>query len=364
MKKVNITSHKKRKKKNFIPRNKKFNKKGKYKLFKNFLLYLIISVIIIITIYRIFKSTVFLKKQEKDQQIQQEKQIKNKVFEVEKEHFFCCFCVMGKMENRYTRELITYYSSIGVEKFVIADNNLPSTEKFTDVVQDYINNKTVEVIDIRGKPYDHSEYFEIMYEKNSNRCDWLAFFDFDEYLVMHNHEGKNLTLQEYITNDRFGKCEAIQFNWVMTGDNDLVYYDNRPSIERFTKPNFEHNANRFVKVLARGGLNKAIFKAYESCHKPLKNITTCNSSGKIIENHSDVIIPPEVTNAYLLHFSTRTAEEYVTKVKRGHPGNIYLQYEERVELFFNLNKFTDEKLKVFEKYFNQTFKKYHHNQLY
>ena len=173
---------------------------------------------------------------------------------------------MGKMENRYTRELIDYYRSIGVEKFVIADNNLPGTEKFIDVVQDYIKDKTVEVIDIIGKSYDYSEYYEIMYEKYKDKCDWLAFFDFDEYLVMHNNEGKNLTIQEYITNKRFGKCEAIQFNWVIIGDNDLVYYDNRTSIERFTKPNFNYGANKFVKVLARGGLDKAMFKAYQSCH--------------------------------------------------------------------------------------------------
>ena len=87
-----------------------------------------------------------------------------------------CFCVMGKMENRYTRELISYYMSIGVDKFVIADNNLPNTEKFSDVVQDFIQNNTVDIIDIIGKTYDYSEYYEIMYEKYQDKCEWLFFF--------------------------------------------------------------------------------------------------------------------------------------------------------------------------------------------
>ena len=54
---------------------------------------------------------------------------------------------MGKMENRYIRELISYYMSIGVDKFVIADNNLPNTEKISDVVKDYIENKIADIID-------------------------------------------------------------------------------------------------------------------------------------------------------------------------------------------------------------------------
>ena len=61
------------------------------------------------------------------------------------EKYFCCFCAMGKMENRYSRELISYYMSIGVDKFVIADNNLPNTEKFSDILQDYIKNGTVDI---------------------------------------------------------------------------------------------------------------------------------------------------------------------------------------------------------------------------
>ena len=72
-----------------------------------------------------------------------------------------------------------------------------------------------------------------------------------------------------------------------------------------------------------------------------------------------MIVPPEFKYAYLLHFNTRTAEEYVTKVKRGYAGNRYGQYENRVNTFFSINKFTEEKLKIFEKNFNQTFKSYH-----
>ena len=311
--------------------------KRKKKLNLNYILFLIIAIITICFCIRKILKFKFIKK------------------EKEKDHYFFCLCAMGRMENRYARELVSYYLSIGTEKIVIADNNKPNTERISDVLQDYISNKTVDILDIIGQVYDYAQYDQIMYQKYSNRCDWLGFFDFDEYLVMHDDTGKNLTVQEYITNERFNKCEAVQFNWLVTGDNDLVYYDNRPSIERFTKPNYNNRVNVYVKVLARGGLNKTIFQNYSSCHMPKKDVITCNSLGKVLNNHGDRVDPPELKYAYLFHFVTRTAEEYYMKSARGFSGNKTFDYAERVRTFFRNNKFTEEKLKVFEKLFNRTF---------
>ena len=68
-----------------------------------------------------------------------------------------------------------------------------------------------------------------------------------------------------------------------------------------------------------------------------------------------ILNPPLFKYAYLIHFNTRTAEENVWKTKRGYHGNIYPNVEERIRIFFSINKFTEEKLKIFEKNFNQSF---------
>ena len=274
--------------------------------------------------------------------------------------YFCCFCVMGKMENRYTRELISYYLNIGVDKFVIADKNLPKTEKFTDVVKDYIDNGTVDYIDIIGQFYEYAEYYDIMYQKYKNKCEWVTFFDFDEYLVLYSEKGKKIGLKEFLSNTKFDKCEAIEFNWLLYGDNDLVYYDNRTSIKRFTKPDYKNSYNRFVKSMIRGGLNKTAFFPKQSIHKPDMNISTCSPDGEIPTLFSyDCLSPPNFKYGYLMHFNTRTAEEYVGKITRGYAGNRYEPFDQRINLFFIHNKFTQEKLKVFEKLLNQTFSRYH-----
>ena len=55
-----------------------------------------------------------------------------------------------------------------------------------------------------------------------------------------------------------------------------------------------------------------------------------------------------------MHFHTRTADEYADKVIRGHPGNQALDVNDRVKAFFYRNRFSKEKLEIFEKKFNRT----------
>ena len=281
----------------------------------------------------------------------------NAYFNNSNDNYFFCFCVIGKQENLYVKELISYYSSIGVDKFIIVDDNSPNTEKISDVIQDYMKNNKVDVdiIDIMGEPHSHSGYFGIMYEKYQNKCQWLSFFDFDEYLRMFNDDGKIIGLKEYLSNERFNKCEAILINWLMYDDNDLVYYDNRTTLERFTRPKYNSLANRYVKTIARGNLNKTLFTAFKSNHAPNKEKIQCDSMGNIKENIQDSINPPLHKNAYLMHFNTRTAEEYAIRTKRGHIGFSHLDPFERLKVFFNTNKFTEEKLSLFEKSFGISF---------
>ena len=64
-------------------------------------------------------------------------------------------------------------------------------------MQDYINNSIVNIIDIIESSVGQSEFYGILYEKYKKRCEWLSFFDFDEYLVVQFEEGKNLVLKEF-----------------------------------------------------------------------------------------------------------------------------------------------------------------------
>ena len=270
--------------------------------------------------------------------------------------YFACFVGLGREGNKYVREFIEYYLKLGVEKFILGDNNIPNKEKFYDVLQDYINDGIVDIIEIFGSTSGQSELYQMAYDQYKTKCNWFLLFDFDEYLEIFFEKGKNLILKDFLTNQIFDKCETVLFNWVIYTDNDLLYYDNRPLIERFTTPNFKNRDNLYVKSIVRGGLNKTIFLPKKINHIPEKNVIICNSKGKIIDRYNPFAISPPIYDyGYLKHFTTKTAEEYCEKIIKGPPRNVGFQPEERVKLFFTHNKFSEEKIKIFEKKFNRTF---------
>lgn len=67
-------------------------------------------------------------------------------------------CAIVKNENLYIREWINWYKHIGISKIFLYDNNDIDGEKLEDVINDYIKDKFVEVINVRGlekgKVYD------------------------------------------------------------------------------------------------------------------------------------------------------------------------------------------------------------------
>ena len=290
----------------------------------------------------------------------------NKNDDKNRAHYFCCYVAMGRNENRYVRFIVDYYTKLGVDKFIFADNNLPNTEKFEDVIKDYIDNGTVDIIEIFGVLMGQAEFYSIVYQKYNRTCDWFAFFDFDEYLYLLDDNKKETDLQTFLSNKKFDKCETVLFNWLIYDDNDLVYYDPRPDVERFTRPDFKSRGNIYVKSIVRGNINKKIFIKLKSNHVPEPYIKCCKSNGEIVRRYNPFNLQPWVHEyGYLKHFNTRTAEEFVTKIKTGFPNGGTFDPADRIGLFFIRNKFTQEKLEVFEKAFNKKFdaSRYNKNKL-
>ena len=284
---------------------------------------------------------------------------KKKKPEIIKFNYFACFCAILREENLYIRDLIAYYLDIGFDKFIIGDNNYPNVEKLSDVTQDYIKSGILDIIEVFGTYFPLNEFFGIIYEKYKSKCAWISFFDGDEYLRMHSGDNKLISIKQYLSNPVFKKCESISINWLIYSDNNLLYYDNRSIYERFTSPLYKHRENRLVKSIVRGNLNKLVFTKDSSNHIPNKKLHICNSRGKIIKRYSIYVYPPLVKYTYLMHYTTKTAEEFIKKIKRGRRINVPYNITERIKKFFFINNYTEEKLKMFEKAFNTTFPQFH-----
>lgn len=271
---------------------------------------------------------------------------------------FICFCMLAKKENLYIRDLVSYHKNIGFDKFILVDNNYPNEERLSDVLQDFIKNNTVTILNYRGISINQGLTYQYIYNNYKDKCQWLNFFDSDEYLVLYPENGKNITIQEFLNNPRYAHCESILINWLMYDDNDLLHYDNRPLNIRFTRADKNYRSNIYVKSITRGGLQKTLFGFDKSSHFPSNELILCDSSGRTSQHYSDVINPPVFEYAQVSHFSTKSTEEFINKMKRGYPGEHFSKKEDGVKLYFALNKFTQEKLKLFEDTFNQTFSQF------
>ena len=221
------------------------------------------------------------------------------------------------------------------------DNNDIEGEKFDKILSDYIKNKFIEIIDVRGLSAIQIPIYNYCYRKNFERYNWIGFIDLDEYLYIEN----NLSIKSYLYDQNFNKCQTIFFNWILYNDNDLIRYDKRDLIERFTNPVIKFEQG---KSFVRGNIKNLVMP---SSHIPGINVFSfCNSNGELIYPKNFFSNKFEKKpKAYIKHFYTKTAEEFCEKMKKGggHINKSHPKYkiiaQNRIQRFKKFNKMTNEK---------------------
>ena len=116
-----------------------------------------------------------------------------------------CLCTIGKNENEYAIEFINYYKNYSIDKIFIYDNNDIEGERFESILNNYIKDKFVEIINYRGKNKIQLKYMNDCYQKNFQKFDWLLFYDMDEFI--HLKGFNNIKL--FLSKRNFGKCNII-----------------------------------------------------------------------------------------------------------------------------------------------------------
>ena len=139
-------------------------------------------------------------------------------------------CLIIKNENLYLREWLDYYKNIGVDTIILYDNNDINGEKCYEIIKDDIN-EFVYYNDIRGKKNVQINIYNECYRRYNHLFDWIGFFDTDEFLTLKKHTN----IKDFLNDKMFSECKQILINWLPYGDNDLITYDGRGVLDRFTK---------------------------------------------------------------------------------------------------------------------------------
>ena len=256
-------------------------------------------------------------------------------------------CAIGRLENRYCTEWVEHYKKIGVSKIFIYDNRWGDEEPMKNVLQPYIKSGLVEITDVPNAKNAQCIVYEDCYKKHGDEYAWIGFLDMDEYLRWNGRKKISTMMQAY------DKGNVLMVNWRVMTDNGLTHYDDRPLSVRFTEPMpldtwVKSNCpeNCYTKCFVRGGLKNVKFGT--NPHHPNNVDGFINTRGEAIRRYS-------ITDTYdhsimrLDHYWTKTAEEWVEKVKRGFCSGNNLPYETRyhpVEYFFKVNKKTPEKEEI------------------
>lgn len=256
-------------------------------------------------------------------------------------------CAIGRMENRYAKEFVEHYKRLGVSKMFIYDNWMTGDkEKLNDVLKGY--GDLVEVIDYHDREMAQMSAFNDCYRQHSHEYGWIGFLDFDEFLEFAD---KTMDVERYFS--QFEDKDCVLLNWRVMTDNGLTHYEDKPLSKRFTEPMeldrhvkfHSQPENNHVKAFVRGGLQGV---AFAIPHFPEVPTLRCvNDKGDAVAQAG--MNPYDHTAAWINHYHTKTAEEFVEKVKRGFPdrpkdNDIY--QKRAVEYFFKINERTAEKEEV------------------
>lgn len=258
-------------------------------------------------------------------------------------------CCIGRMENDYIKEYVEYYKNyVGVTNICLYDNNRDGEEDFNDVIGDYIKDGYVILKDYRNikEPCQLRAYKEC-YEEYKNDYDWFLFFDIDEFLTL----GMNMNLHSYLAMKNFKTFDMIHVNWLLFGDGGQLYNDGKPLLQRITQPLdfnmttlYDFPDNFHVKSIVRGGLDSIEWK---TAHTPIINGRCCNGFGIEIDPKSP-FTPYDYRLSALLHFTTKTASEFADKVNRGFCDGNPISKKSMIEMFFQRNEVTQEKIDIFK----------------
>ena len=244
-------------------------------------------------------------------------------------------CAIGRGENSYAVEFVEYYKKIGFSKIFIYDNNFNGEEHFEDVLSPFIDEGFVEIVDWRNrKGQAQAEAYMDCYAKHGNECDWMAFFDFDEFLTFNEDKGIT-TVDKWLSIEGFKDTQLIRINWMVYGDCGHLTREEGGVLERFTTPlpqNFSKNSkidgfltfdNWYVKCIVRGKLPEVKFE--RGVHVPSTKFDHVSIADGSKYSKSAFTSGPNYDVAWIRHFTTKSLEEYIdVKVKRGgFPDNVF-----------------------------------------
>jgi hypothetical protein len=231
---------------------------------------------------------------------------------------------MVKNERAYIKEWLEYHKLVGVDKFIIYDNN--STDNLKEILQPYIDANEVDYIfypktqadfEKKGKKTEYWAFQAYAYndavKKYRNKSKWIGFIDIDEFIVPVK-KGNIIDVIDEIEKDVLkGKLfTGLAINWVMYGFSGHREKPEGLIIENFTKNDGIHEGIKSIvnpRMVIQYQVHAAMF---------FFNIEAVNETGK--KTYKPNISQASIEKIRINHYYAKSYEEYVEKINKNQAG--------------------------------------------
>ena len=264
----------------------------------------------------------------------------------ESPYIVCCIC---KNELSYIREFVEYHLNLGFDKIVIGDNNDVDGEDYNRILDEYIRDGRVVIVDLRGKVAVQKEFYNMIIEKAD--YSWCAFIDCDEFITF-SEKTKFRNIKDFLR--AYHTVQAFGLNWKVYGDNGNTYHGEGNVVDRFPNPmpydfkfHYPFPENFHIKTILnkRAGYPKFMLSPHKveaiPYHSP--NGTPIGNSNFNQNLDYDVL--------FIRHFYTKSLEEWVgKKMNKGYADCVIRGKESYpIKDYFIYNDMTEEKMEFLTK---------------
>jgi len=229
---------------------------------------------------------------------------------------------IAKDETRTLREWLVYHTLLGVESFIIYDND--SSVPIRETLVPFLRDGFLTVVEIPGpnmqlKAYDHA------LREFGPTTRWMGFVDLDEYIVPQTMDDLRHFLTDYEAH------AGLAINWVTYGSSGHKTRPHGLMIENYTRRlPLDDQANFHIKSIVKPA--RTLHAA--SPHSFIYSDGCC----AVTPDHIPVAAsfsPACVDKIRINHYFFRSQEEFEDKIKRGRADTNAPELRHHIETFTN-----------------------------
>lgn len=197
---------------------------------------------------------------------------------------------IAKNEDFYLQEWINYNLKLGFDHIYIYMNNWRTDFEHPNITKIPFDGKSKQL-----------ECYNSFRKTHKGECDWVAYFDCDEFLSLKKHKNVKDLIEDYKYSN------AICVNWVIFGSENKQKREGNSLLKSFIKRN--KNVDSHIKVIVNMSVHSRMVLPHNL------NIPSTDTNKKVVNGPFNHNGPTDV--CYLAHFHKKTYEDWLNRCERG-----------------------------------------------